>query len=40
MKVMLWENFAEIEDQLLKVVKEENQIIALSNVRGNTYQDN
>ena len=38
MEVMLQENLTEIEDQLLEVMKEENPIVALSNVRENTYQ--
>ena len=40
MEVMLWENLTEIEGQLLEVMKEERSIVALSNIRGNTYQDN
>ena len=40
MKVMLRENLTEIEGQLLEVMKEEDSIVALTNVRGNTYQDN
>ena len=39
MEVMLWESLTEIEGQLLEDMKEENSIVALSNVRGNTYQD-
>ena len=37
---MLWENLAEIEHQLLEDMKEESSIIALSNIRENTYQGN
>ena len=40
MKVMLRENLVEIEDQLLEVMKEKSSIVALSNVRGNTYKGN
>ena len=40
MEVMLRKNLVEIEGQLLEVMKEENSIVALSNVRGNTYQVN
>ena len=40
MEVMLWGNLAEFEGQLLEDMKEESSIIALSNVWGNTYQDN
>ena len=37
---MLQENLAEIEGQLIEVMKKENSIVALSNVRENTYQGN
>ena len=40
MKVMLWGSLTKIESQLLKDMKEENSIVALSNVLGNTYQGN
>ena len=40
MEVMLWGSLIEIEGQLLKDMKEENSIIALSKVRENTYQGN
>ena len=40
MKVMLQGNLTKIEGQLLEVMKEESSIVALSNTRGNTYQDN
>ena len=40
MEVMLRENLTEIEGQLLEVMKEESSIVALSNVRENTYQGN
>ena len=39
-KVMLWGSLTKIEGQLLEDMKEENPIVALSNVRGNTYQGN
>ena len=40
MEVMLRGNLTKIEGQLLEVMKEENPIVALSNVRRNTYQGN
>ena len=40
MKVMLRGNLTEIESQLLEIMKEESLIVALSNVRENTYQGN
>ena len=40
MEVMLSKNLSKIEGQLLEVMKEERLIVALSNVRGNTYQGN
>ena len=40
MEVMLRGNLAKIEGQLLEIMKEENSIVALSNVRENTYQGN
>ena len=40
MEVMLRGNLAKIEGQLLEIMKEENSIVALSNVQGNTYQGN
>ena len=40
MEVMLRENLTEIEGQLLEIMKEESPIVALSNLRGNTYQVN
>ena len=39
-EVMLWGSLTKIEGQLLKDMKEENSIVALSKVRENTYQDN
>ena len=40
MEVMLRGNLTEIESQLLEVMKEKSPIVALSNVRENTYQGN
>ena len=40
MEVMLWGSLAEIEGQLLENMKEGSPIVALSNVRENTYQGN
>ena len=40
MEVMLWESLTKIEGQLLEDMKEENPIVALSNIRGNAYQVN
>ena len=40
MEVMLRGNLTKIEGQLLEVMKEEKSIVALSNVRENTYQGN
>ena len=40
MEVMLRKNLTEIEGQLLEVMKEEIPVVALSNVRENTYQGN
>ena len=37
---MLRGNLVEIKGQLLEVKKKESSIVALSNVRGNTYPDN
>ena len=39
-EVMLQGHLVEIDGQLLEVMKEENSIVALSNVRENTYQGN